>query len=981
MFHAHHHDGVATQRCGADLASFSPFDEAFSKRVKLVLVFVLLLWTALGWAVLTSAGFDEPVELGLLSLVTGLALATFSVSTASLLGAPIATSCWFIVAVSISLVFVRLFVAWSAKSVRSLATALAIPSIVVALNVLVVGQGLLIFGPSWQGLVNSDGATNSLGAEYFIKFPFFARLDPVSVLNGLDYASVASSLYVESGHRFADVMLLGLSAALTSQHPDEIYMAHAMMVRVALILVCVGLVYVDRRRVMEAGVSVVALTVSSLGAYVYWNQLISQMGGIAFAALAMVLWVRVCKLEASRATRAGNVALLALVCAALFRYYPEIAPMLALAMFVSLALHGRTFLVGQWRVWLVSSTGTALLLLIFSNVSLPNSVSYIFKTLGVGTGASQQSNGLMDYAFTPEIFPLLFGFLGLREVVADPWATLLAALTASFLVFMAYALWVRRSKFNSLASLTVSVTVAFLILWSRGEEFGTFKAILFLQPFVLLIGIVVVASLFEKRQPWALGTLAACFLVLNLRVELTGAQKAVEDVHPISGIARVQLLNLLEKYSARATPTVFDLQSFLLQSYAVLRQKPGGVTFAVDPPLMGFQAPPTLSAIQSSTRPDWMSAMSEFKLKVNDSSQRGYGMATFGCGPAPVYGSKFLARAAQSDQVQTTVYAGGQLQPLNRQRESNSYFVERGPGLQSTDALLAQRESSLGGWVLSAGFARAFGGADTPISIYFGERDPMGKTSTMSAVGRYLLLEIAGGDRPLVRFRLRFTRSFFGPAGSTLPTVRVYGATSAVVGGHGAGALDITTEEVSPCVVQGRRYVMIDFGKDPQKFDMQAPFFYRLLGVPYSPDVRRSVGFLRDISIISDGESASGPPPAWTPKIGGSVEGFVGIYEDGWLSTDSRIDVRSGTGVTRAAFIIEVDPVLLAAGRTPPKLSLRDGIGALVASQQLMPGQNRVLVPVHAGALNTVRLSSDIVLPLPNDGRLITGRLVSIEME
>lgn len=943
---------------------------------------MLLLWAALGWVALDWAGFNEPVELGLLSLVMGLAIATFVVSTASLFGASIAASCWFIVGAGVASVAARVYVVWSSQTIRSLALAMLIPFAAVALNVLVVGQGLITVGDSWQGLVNGDGATNSLGAEYFIKFPFFARLDASSVLGGFDYSPVSSSLYVESGHRFADVMLLGLSAALTSQHPDQVYMSHGMMVRVALILACAGLVYTGRRRVTEAAVAVIVLTVSSLGAYVYWNQLISQMGGIAIAVLAMILWVRVCSPELTRYARATGVTLLALVCAALFRYYPEIAPMLALSMSLSLLLRGRTYLVRQWRAWTLICLCTGLMLVIFSNASLPNAIAHILNTLGVGTSNPPQSAGIMDYAFTPDVFPLLFGFVGLKEAVADPWATVLVASSAGLLVFMAFALGARRTRFNALAAITMSVSLAFIFLWVRREEFGTFKAILFLQPFVLLIGTVVVSSLFGKRQIWILSGLAASFIALNLRVELPGAQNAVADVHPIPGLAHAKLLNVLEKYSTTATPVVFDLQSYLLQSYATLRKKQGGVTFEADPPALYFRRPSMLAAYLSLVRPDWLSVQDEFKRVVNGLPERGFQTVSFGCGPAPLRAAKFIVRTLQPDWVHRTIYAGGRLQPLNRQLDSDTDFIERGPGITTKNALLAQRESSLGGWVLAGGSVRALSDDQSLTSMFFGETDPMGQVSTMSAVGRYLLLEVVGSDSDSIRLRLRFTRSFFGPVGSKLPSVQVHGETSTGLGGHGAGAIDMTTDKIAPCKVQGRQYVMIDFGKDPEKFEKVAPFMYKALGLTYSPDTRRSVGFLRDISIVKEGETDHTSAALWGPKTGGSIEGFIGIFEDGWLSDDARIVVRPVVGVSRIRFFVEIDPVLLNPGAPVRNVVITNASGQVLGKTQLVVGSNLIDLAMPISGRLDVRLTSDSTMPLPGgDGRLVAGRLVSTLLE
>ena len=287
-----------------------------------------------------------------------------------------------------------------------------------------------------------------------------------------------------------------------------------------------------------------------------------------------------------------------------------------------------------------------------------------------------------------------------------------------------------------------------------------------------------------------------------------------------------------------------------------------------------------------------------------------------------------------------------------------------------------QRESSLGGWDVSGGVSRALR------SVFFGESDPMGQVSTMSAVGRYVLIELVGsGDGPQ-QFRLRFTRSFFGEEGAQLPAISLHGSNSVTVAGHGAGSMDITTDPITPCVINQRRFVMIDFGAEPQAFKKPSPLVYRALGLRYSPDARRVVGFLRDISIAAGSDESAGFTPAWAAKTGGQVLGYVGIFEDGWLSNDSRIVVRPSVGVSRVRFVVEVDPVLLNLAAPVRNVVVTDASGQVLGTTQLIAGSNMIDVVVPSSGRVDVRLKSNNTMPLPgSDGRLVAGRLVATLVE
>ena len=175
---------------------------------------------------------------------------------------------------------------------------------------------------------------------------------------------------------------------------------------------------------------------------------------------------------------------------------------------------------------------------------------------------------------------------------------------------------------------------------------------------------------------------------------------------------------------------------------------------------------------------------------------------------------------------------------------------------------------------------------------------------------------------------------------------------------------------------------MIDFGAEPQAFKKSAPLVYRALGLRYSPDARRVVGFLRDISIAAGADESAGFTPAWAPKSGGQVLGYVGLFEDGWLSDDARIVVRPGVGVSRVRFVVEVDPVLLNSGAPVRNVVVTDASGQVLGKASLVAGSNMIDVATPISGRVDVRLKSDSTMPLPGgDGRLVAGRLVATLLE
>lgn len=940
----------------------------------IILIAVWAVWSLVGAAVLVWIGEKDRIRVALLAPVTGMSVVTLAISSLSLFGVSVQSASWPLLGFSV--------VAVTASSLRmngfNLRTAGVVQGFFIctaALSIAIVGRSLIDVGGAWQGLMNEDAATNALAAEYFVRHPFFGPLDASTVIDATDYSPLATTIYVASGHRFADVMLLGLSAVLTGLHPDQVYMAHALMLRVALILVCASLVYAGRHKLWDALIAIAALSVSSIGSYNYLNQLISQTGGIALMVLIMILWARLLDVDRDIIERKRTLLLFAIVSAALLRYYPEVAPILGLAMFIASALVAPRYDAAQAR-WMLGAVAVAgLILVAMSNLSIPSTIAHVLNTLSIGSGPVVQSKGLMDYAFTPDVFPLLFGFIRFREVVADPWAALYVVGSGALALVSIWAAWRHRDHYPALFAILASLCVTFGVLWFKGEEFGTFKAMLFLQPFVCVTATVVISKL-ARAPVAALVVVGGAFAALNFPVTTSLVQSSTSDVHPVPTLVRADLLNVIASKTQISSPVLIDIQSYLLQQFVTLRTKSSPTFFATDAPgpiTNRFEG--NLPAYHAKFHREWFESYQLFKQTVNDQHRLNVKAVSFGCGPEPVRSSNFEIRNVNVAATARTIYAGGAIQPFNRSGHLNASLIVADPG--STGVLIVQRESSLGRWEVTSGPRNG------ERSTFFAEPDPMRQSPTMAAVGRYLLLEVINSSAGPVSLRMAFSRSFFGPSGARLPTINVHGATTVSVAGHGAGAIDMISQPVTPCVVGGRSYLMVDFGSEPEEFRKIPPLLYRALDIRYAPDSRRSVGFLRDISITASATEAATFQPPWAPKSAGSaVIGYEGVFEDGWLSSDTRIVVRGGSGKSRIRLHVEIDPSLVPAGRATPHLLIRDHMGGAIADVKLSIGANTVDLPIPQTGVVDARIVSDQTLELPNgDGRRVAGRLSGMALE
>lgn len=165
-------------------------------------------------------------------------------------------------------------------------------------------------------------------------------------------------------------------------------------------------------------------------------------------------------------------------------------------------------------------------------------------------------------------------------------------------------------------------------------------------------------------------------------------------------------------------------------------------------------------------------------------------------------------------------------------------------------------------------------------------------------------------------------------------------------------------------------------------YEKSAQLVYRALSLHFPPDARRVVDLLRDISIVTSFEESVGLIPASIPQAGGQVLGYVGIFEDGWLSDDARIVARVGVGVRRARFIVDVDPALLSPATGGRRVAVTDSLGQLLGTTTLVAGSNVIDVVAPISGRIDVRLLSNGTMPLPGgDGRLVAGRLVATVLE
>ncbi|HWT07507.1 MAG TPA: hypothetical protein VN224_17200, partial [Xanthomonadales bacterium] len=151
-----------------------------------------------------------------------------------------------------------------------------------------------------------------------------------------------------------------------------------------------------------------------------------------------------------------------------------------------------------------------------------------------------------------------------------------------------------------------------------------------------------------------------------------------------------------------------------------------------------------------------------------------------------------------------------------------------------------------------------------------------------------------------------------------------------------------------------------------------------LFGSQYRLDPRRLVGFVRDISAVSDADFERTPAPAAIASFPAGLRDrafqFSGFYEDGWVSERAVAWLRAPRQ-SRGGFVVR--------GTLPGLPGVTESVlhvkidGTELASQPILPGSFEVRADARGdGRRHEIEITFDRAFRLPNgDGRIASAQL------
>jgi hypothetical protein len=163
----------------------------------------------------------------------------------------------------------------------------------------------------------------------------------------------------------------------------------------------------------------------------------------------------------------------------------------------------------------------------------------------------------------------------------------------------------------------------------------------------------------------------------------------------------------------------------------------------------------------------------------------------------------------------------------------------------------------------------------------------------LQAIGRHLLFEVIN---PVPGSRLLFDFTTGARYDLALPPATIIGEQRVELDLVGRGAARVLSEPITPMAIDGRFYIAIDMRAEPRRILRDRRGLMALYNRHLNLDPRSVVGFIRNISLVTDDQISIPAPPSIQSIPAGLFQPgllFSGVYEDGWMADIARFKLGS----------------------------------------------------------------------------------------
>ena len=754
---------------------------------------------------------------------------------------------------------------------------------------------LFQFGFNWLSYGNDDMANYVLNAERLLELGWFTVPD-YSVYNfNKDPTAIYWMNWTVDNERYGAEMLVTLTLSVFRLNGFQVFMPVCAALGLMQIAAAAAIIYRNDKYRTAAILTAALLAIASLAIFGIEYQLLAQLFGLPLLIASVVL---LCDVPSK--PRMRSVLLCSVATAGLAMVYPEISPFayLSVAVYFAIRTFGRSL---HWRVpalWLGSVGMTTLVLV---NIYMRNYLTVMESRVAQSAAGENTHYFIVTFPFylIPSGIPNLFGILSAVQGLSDPWLSL-GILFGIALLVIAFVAAVRAAQSEDPAGPVVLVMFALgILLFAKQNGFGLFKSAMYVQPF--LIGCLVLWWLnVKQRLKWPSVAVVLLFVYAGLNV-LTGVFYVDRSraLWSKSGATFVEIPNasashLLDEFSglvptAHRTGTTFlsDSSNVVFAKIESFYARPANIIFPSDNFLPGTYMVPPDPIIQRLLIPSLVAKAIEM------SATRGQHFRS----PDYLFTDDYGRLAFNGFFADTDV--------PRLERNPRNVFLLEDTAAQSVVNRWYQMDTSKNFRIIplssvrnhlifvAARYGLAYYSHSKTSSLFQLEPDLFYPGRTMAGMGRRFLFAVVNSSKK-IRLEVDYTATLKDDGESILHSPFVTGATLekrfAPVVGRGSARLFLPA--TAPRIMVGQPFIMLDMNVNGTLFPSRRTGLMRLYGTKIPLDGRLLVGFVRDISAISEDDYRRIRPPSFLSNLPKDLTDrtleYSGAYEDGWVSETSQ---------------------------------------------------------------------------------------------
>lgn len=750
------------------------------------------------------------------------------------------------------------------------------------------------FGFNWLSYSNDDMANYVLNGERLVELGWFT-VPNFTVYNFNRDPTAIYWLWTVDNERFGAEMFLTLWLTVFRVNGFQFFMPMMAALGMMQILAAAALVYrtvADRIAAIWVGLLMALCALATFGLE---YQLLAQVFGIGQLLAATVL---ICDFPEQPDWR--SVLLTAIACTGVAMVYPEVTPFL----FLGVGLYFAVLWYRKELHWRASALWLALVALattLLLNAYLRNYIAVIFRRVLENSGTPKGLHlrtyiELFPFYLLPSGLPTFYGLYSAVEDVPEPWLSL-GIFAGAVLVVITVVVVVRAVRKPEPAAPTtlVMLGLAGLLFWTR-NGFGLFKLAMYIQPFLIACFVPRFPTWLSRWKP-AVAVAIALYIALNVQTQRfyvdrsrAGWSAKGTTFVEIPNASASHLLDELGDLSKIANPSIdfiSDTTNVVFGKIEAFFAKPSnivypsgnflpGVFVMTDKPFERALMIPRLVKIAMGMR----SQRRKYFRYPNFLFRDDYGIIRL---------NEFFSNSsvpALERRKKGVIF----LEDTAAQSVVNRWYTSEVQ--RNFDVVPIERVKNHLIFV-SSYYGLDYYSRGRTVALYQLEPDLFYEKKTMAGMGRRILFEIVNPS-PKLHMEITYTATLKDDGECKLYDPSVVGKSMTPRFGHviGRGSARVFLPPVPPRIIDAQPYVMLDMNTTPTLFPFPRTGLMNLYGRNIPLDGRLLVGFVRDISEVTDDDYRRLPRPAFLQNLRADLANknleYSGAYEDGWISESSE---------------------------------------------------------------------------------------------